>query len=193
MTGNKDNIEIRTANVDDAEAILEIYAYYVKETAIAFECDVPTVDEFKTRIERILKKYPYFVAIRNEKIIGYAYAGAFVGRAAYDWSAEMTIYIAADEKRQGLGKRLYETLENALAKMGITNLYACIGYPEVEDEYLTANSAQFHEHMGYVKCGEFHRCGYKFGRWYHMIWIEKIIGKYEKKQQPVRCFSDINQ
>lgn len=193
MTGNKDNIEIRTANVDDAEAILEIYAYYVKETAIAFECDVPTVDEFKTRIERILKKYPYFVAIRNEKIIGYAYAGAFVGRAAYDWSAEMTIYIAADEKRQGLGKRLYETLENALAKMGITNLYACIGYPEVEDEYLTANSAQFHEHMGYVKCGEFHRCGYKFGRWYHMIWMEKIIGKYEKKQQPVRCFSDINQ
>lgn len=193
MTGNKDNIEIRTANVDDTEAILEIYAYYVKETAIAFECDVPTVDEFKTRIERILKKYPYFVAIRNEKIIGYAYAGAFVGRAAYDWSAEMTIYIAADEKRQGLGKRLYETLENALAKMGITNLYACIGYPEVEDEYLTANSAQFHEHMGYVKCGEFHRCGYKFGRWYHMIWMEKIIGKYEKKQPLVRCFSDINQ
>ena len=193
MTGNKDNIEIRTANVDDTEAILEIYAYYVKETAIAFECDVPTVDEFKTRIERILKKYPYFVAIRNEKIIGYAYAGAFVGRAAYDWSAEMTIYIAAEEKRQGLGKRLYETLENVLAKMGITNLYACIGYPEVEDEYLTANSAQFHEHMGYVKCGEFHRCGYKFGRWYHMIWMEKIIGKYEKKQPPVRCFSDINQ
>ena len=180
MTGNKDNIEIRTANVDDAEAILEIYAYYVKETAIAFECDVPTVDEFKTRIERILKKYPYFVAIRNEKIIGYAYAGAFVGRAAYDWSAEMTIYIAADEKRQGLGKRLYETLENALAKMGITNLYACIGYPEVEDEYLTANSAQFHEHMGYVKCGEFHRCGYKFGRWYHMIWMEKIIGEHRE-------------
>ena len=192
MTANRDNVKIRIASVDDAEAILKIYAYYVEKTAIAFECDVPTVDEFKARIANTLKKYPYFVAVRNDKIIGYTYAGAFVGRAAYNWSAEMTIYLAADEKRQGLGRLLYETLENALVKMGITNLYACIGYPETEDEYLTANSAQFHEHMGYVKCGEFRRCGYKFGRWYHMIWMEKIIGKYEKKQPPVRCFSDIN-
>ncbi|MCM1039898.1 MAG: GNAT family N-acetyltransferase [Ruminococcus sp.] len=189
--GNKDDIEIRSASIEDAEAILDIYAYYVKETAIAFECEVPTVEEFRKRIEKTLRKYPYFVAVRNGKITGYAYAGAFVGRAAYDWSAEMTIYLAADEKKRGLGRLLYETLEKALARMGITNLYACIGYPEVEDEYLTANSAQFHAHMGYVKCGEFHNCGYKFGRWYHMIWMEKIIGTYEKEQPPVRCFAEV--
>ncbi len=60
----------------------------------------------------------------------------------------------------------------------ILNLYACIGYPEQEDEYLTTNSADFHSHLGFVKVGEFHQCGYKFGRWYHMIWMEKIIGEH---------------
>lgn len=87
--------------------------------------------------------------------------------------------MAADARRQGGGRRLYGELEAALGRMGVRNLYACIGYPETEDEYLTADSARFHERMGYVKCGEFHKCGYKFGRWYNMIWMEKIIEGYE--------------
>ena len=70
-------------------------------------------------------------------------------------------------------------------KMGILNLYACIGQPEVEDEYLTRNSADFHEHMGFSKVGEFHKCGYKFGRWYNMIWMEKMIGKHSKAQDAI--------
>ena len=73
---------------------------------------------------------------------------------------------------------LYEALEKELKKMGILNLYACIGYPATEDEYLTKNSAEFHEHLGFTKVGEFHKCGYKFGRWYDMIWMEKIIGSH---------------
>ena len=129
-------------------------------------------------MEKILEKYPYFVAVCDNRVVGYAYAGAFVGRAAYAWSVEATIYIDASEVKRGIGKMLYETLENALMEMEITNLYACIGYTETEDEYLNANSAQFHEHMGFEKCGEFHKCGYKFGRWYDMIWMEKIIGRH---------------
>ena len=70
---------------------------------------------------------------------------------------------------------MYEALEERLKAMGIRNLYACIGYPEEEDEYLTKNSAEFHEHLGYTKVGEFHRCGRKFSRWYNMIWMEKIL------------------
>ena len=69
-------------------------------------------------------------------------------------------------------------MEQRLKEMGILNLYACIAYPEVEDEYLDKNSVLFHEHLGYVKVGEFHKCGYKFGRWYNMIWMEKIIGEH---------------
>ena len=57
--------------------------------------------------------------------------------------------------------------------MGILNLYACIGYPQVEDEYLTKNSAEFHAHLGFELVGTFHNCGYKFDRWYDMVWMEK--------------------
>lgn len=172
-------IEIRKANVDDAEEILEIYGYYVRETAVSFEYDVPTAEEFRRRMAKTLEKFPYFVAVRGNRIVGYAYAGPFIGRAAYQYAAEVTIYIAAGERRQGVGKALYGALEAALGEMGIRNLYACIGCPVAEDEYLTMDSARFHGRMGYVKCGEFHRCGYKFGRWYDMIWMEKIIGVHK--------------
>ena len=72
--------------------------------------------------------------------------------------------------------------------MGILNLYACIGYPETEDEYLTRNSAGFHAHLGYIKVGEFHKCGYKFGRWYNMIWMEKMIGEHEDRKAPIQYY-----
>lgn len=130
--------------------------------------------------------------MKDENIAGYAYAGSFVGRAAYDWSCEVTIYLARDAQKCGLGRKLYEALENELHKMGIINLYACIGYPEKNDEYLTTNSADFHAHLGFSKVGEFHKCGYKFGRWYNMIWMEKIIGKHEDNQPAIKLYPELN-
>ena len=183
------NIKIRTVNINDAEAILKIYEYYVKNTAVTFEYDVPSLIEFKKRIANTLKKYPYFVAVSEDRIIGYAYAGPFVGRAAYGWSAELTVYIDPNERNRGAGKMLYDKLSVSLFKMGILNLYACIGYPETEDEYLTQNSAKFHENLGFTKVGEFYKCGYKFQRWYNMIWMEKIIGKHKEHHGAVKCFS----
>ena len=144
-----ENIIIRTATVEDAEEILNIYAYYVKNTAITFEYDVPSLEEFRRRIEKTLQKYPYLVILEQGNIVGYAYAGAFKERAAYDWSVEMTVYIARDAKRLGLGRKIYEELERQLKEMGILNLYACIGDPIVEDEYLTKDSEKFHQHLGY--------------------------------------------
>lgn len=172
-------ISIRDAVVDDAASILDIYAYYVKNTAITFEYEVPTLVEFKKRMENTIKKYPYLVIERDGVIEGYAYASAFVGRAAYDWSCEMTIYLDHTAQKCGLGRSLYEALEKRLMEMGILNLYVRIGYPEKEDEYLNKNSADFHEHMGFSKAGEFHKCGYKFGRWYNMICMEKIVGIHQ--------------
>ena len=174
-----DMVQIRPAEVSDAKDILAVYEYYVKHTAISFEYDVPTLEEFRERIKKTLSKYPYLVAVRDGKIVGYSYAGAFVGRAAYDWSAELTIYLHPEEKGHGIGRKLYEAIEEKLAGMGIKNLYACIGDPLEEDEYLTRNSEKFHSHMGFTKVGTFHECGHKFGRWYNMIWMEKIIGKHE--------------
>ena len=173
------NCIIRTATVEDAEALLNIYAYYVTDTVISFEYDVPTVEEFRRRIEKTTQKYPYFVIEKEGKLLGYAYAGPFVGRAAYQWCAELTIYLQKDAKRCGYGRMLYEALEKELKMRGYLNLYACIADPIVEDEYLTKNSEKFHAHMGYKTIGEFHQCGYKFGRWYNMIWMEKMIGEHK--------------
>ena len=170
--------KIRNVELTDAERLLEIYDYYVKNTAITFEYETPSLDEFKARIENITKRYPYLVIERNGRIEGYAYAGVFKNRAAYDWSCETTIYIDRAARKSGMGRMLYETLEERLRAMGILNMYACIGYPEKEDEYLTKNSAEFHEHLGYTKVGEFHKCGRKFNRWYNMIWMEKFIGEH---------------
>ena len=172
-------IRIREAAVDDAARLLEIYAYYVEKTAITFEYDVPSLEEFRGRIAHIKERYPYLVIERSGVIEGYAYAGVFKDRAAYDRSCEMTIYLEREAVGGGLGRKLYEALEEALRAQGILNLYACIGYPDEADEYLDYNSAQFHEHLGYRTVGTFHQCGYKFGRWYSMIWMEKMIGEHK--------------
>lgn len=185
-------IEVRDATEKDAERILEIYDYYVRNTAITFEYDTPSLEEFRERMRKVMRKYPYLVILQDGEIKGYAYAREFVGRAAYDWSCEMTIYLDHRAKKCGLGRILYETLEKALQDMGILNLYACIGYPEQEDEYLTANSADFHAHLGYTKIGEFHRCGYKFGRWYHMNWMEKMIAEHREVQPPVKGYPELS-
>lgn len=183
---------LRMATPDDAKALVSIYEYYVKETAITFEYEVPTVDEFRGRIENTLKKFPYLVIERYDQskasespadackpeILGYAYASSFHPREAYKWCAEMSVYLKKDIRRAGLGKLLYEELERRLKEMGILNLNACIGFPDEEDEHLTFGSVRFHEKMGYSMVGEFHKCGYKFGRWYNMVWMEKHIGEH---------------
>ena len=166
---------IRKANVSDAKKILSVYSYYVEKTAISFEYDVPTTEEFEERIRRTTERYPYFVAEVGGRIIGYAYAGAFIKRAAYAHCAETTVYVERGEHKKGVGKALYNALENALKDMGIKNLYACVAVTDNEDEYLTNNSSAFHEHYGFRIVGVFRRCGYKFKRWYDMVWMEKLI------------------
>ena len=151
------------------------------------------LEEFENRMRDIMKKYPYLVIEQDGKIEGYAYAHAFVGRAAYDWSSELTIYLDHNARKGGLGRRLYEELADRLKKMGILNLYACIGYPQVEDEYLTKNSAEFHAHLGFELVGTFHNCGYKFDRWYDMVWMEKIIGEPHAGQPAVKSYSEIKE
>lgn len=187
------NIKIRTAVEEDAQAVLEIYAPYIKKTAITFEYEVPTLEEMKERIRNTKKKYPYLVAEVDGKIAGYAYAGTFKARRAYDWCVETSIYIEQDKKRMGIGKVLYQALESVLKEQGILNLNACIANPAVEDEYLTKDSIRFHEHLGYRVVGEFHQCGYKFHRWYHMVWMEKHIGTHTEEQKPVKWFPEITE
>ena len=179
-------VTIRTATPADAAAILNIYSYYVKNTAITFEWEVPTLEEFTSRIENTLKKYPYLVAERAGKILGYAYASLFRTRASYAWDVETSIYIDKDCRKQGLGRLLLEKLENLLQAQGVLNIYAIATYSPQEDEYLTHDSPKFHKKMGYTQVAEFHKCGFKFNRWYGTVTFEKFLGEHTANPAPVK-------
>lgn len=186
----EDGLHIRPAAPGDAAALLRIYAPYVRETAVTFEYDVPTREEFAARIAGTLTRYPCLVAERDGQPAGYAYAGAFKARPAYDWAVETTVYVDRAQRRGGVGRRLYGALERALSAQGILNLNACIACPAEEpDPYLTGDSAAFHRRMGYRLAGRFTQCGFKFGRWYDMIWMERLIGPHTSSAPPVRPFS----
>ena len=169
------DITIRSATPDDAAAIWEIYRYYVEQTAISFEITMPSREQIRQRIEKVLTGFPYLVAEAKGQILGYAYAGPFIPREAYAHCAEVSIYISRENRRSGIGKQLYRKLLAQLQAQGITQVYACIGVPEADDEYLTNNSAEFHAQMGFQEVGRFRNSGKKFGRFYHMIWMEKLI------------------
>lgn len=107
-------VAIRDATIKDAERILKIYGYYVKNTAVTFEYDIPTSGKFRELMKKTMYRYPYLVIEKDGIIQGYAYAGAFVGRAAYNWSCEVTIYLDRSARKCGMGRMLYEALENEL-------------------------------------------------------------------------------
>ena len=169
------SIVIRDASLMDAEAMQAIYAPYVERTAITFEVEAPSVEEFRRRVRHTQEKYPWLVAERNGEVLGYAYLGEFKSRAAYAHSAETSIYVRMDAHGMGIGRALYVSLEERAQAMGLLNLNACIAYTETADDYLTDASVRFHERMGYVRCAHFHQCARKFGHWYNMIWMEKLF------------------
>ena len=181
---------IRAVTLADAPALRDIYAYYVESTAVTFEYDPPTVEELSARIASALPKYPYLCITDGCEILGFAFAHAFRERPAYDYSAETSIYIRRDMRTRGLGRIIYTALEDELRRMGVTNMYACVGYSDKEDEHLTHASPKFHERMGYKTVGMFRNCGYKFGRRYSMIWMEKIIGDYPPHPLPIKPFME---
>jgi len=170
---------IRDVTSADAQALLDIYAPYVTDTAVTFEYDVPSIEEFSRRIREVTVKYPYLAAVEDGRIVGYVYAKALYTRSAYAHCVETSIYVSRSCRRGGIGRALYEALEDRLRAIGIVNLYACIAYPLDEDPFLTGDSVQFHARMGYTPCGQLHRCGWKFGRWYDVVFMEKMIASHD--------------
>ncbi len=170
-------VTIRNVVPEDAEELLAIYTPYILETAITFEIEVPSVQNFKDRIQNISFKYPYLVAVQNNRIIGYAYASAFKERPAYNWSVETSIYMDQSFCGIGIGRILYAELEKILKKQHIYNLCACIAYPNPQ-------SIAFHESLGYQTVAHFHKSGYKFGTWHDMIWMEKSILEHVSSPSP---------
>lgn len=180
-----ESLLIRNATPQDAEALLRIYAPYVRDTAVSFEYEPPTEAEFATRIATTLERYPYLVAQRKGTPVGYAYASPFKSRAAYDWSVELSVYVNREDRRGGVGQALYDAIEKELRAMGVVNLYACIATAEHEDEYVTFGSLRFHERMGFSVVALFPQVACKFDRWYDITWMHKAIGEHMPCPAPV--------
>ena len=191
LRGN--TMKIRVVTEDDAPAIQRIYAPYVKNTAVTFEYDAPDVDEFVRRIEDTVKEYPYLVAEDNGKVVGYAYASPFHSRIAYRHSAEVSIYVDEEWRGKGIGSLLYRELECRLIRQNVFVVYACIARTEREnDEHLSDASIRFHNKAGYTVVGTHNLCGYKFDKWYSVVWMEKVIGERPEKPEMFIPFSEID-
>ena len=186
-------IIIRTASAADAPALLKIYRPYVENTAITFEYTVPSVREFEHRISNTLRTYPYLVAEMDNEIVGYTYASPFRERCAYQWAVEVSIYVKKTAKKMGIGKKLYQTLETILSFQNITNLYACIADTNEEDFHLTKDSILFHHRLGYRQIGKCTQCGYKFHRWYDIVWMEKHIQPHTIPPEDIKTFKEIRE
>lgn len=160
------NYTFRLAKEQDAAALLSVYAPYVENTAVTFEYEVPSVEEFARRIREILSFYPWLVCETEGEILGYAYANRHKERAAYQWDCELSVYIKEAAVGKGLGTVLYRALIRILEHQNVYNLYACVTMPNEKSERL-------HAALGFSPAGIWHHSGYKHGAWHDVAWYEK--------------------
>jgi L-amino acid N-acyltransferase YncA len=171
------------ATASDGAAALAIYGPVVESTAISFELTVPTVSDISARIVVRQPTFPWLVAEDQHGVIGYAYAGPFNERAAYDWSVTTSVYIAATERGRGVGRALYRSLLAILSAQGYRQAMAGITLPN-------AASVALHEAMGFRPVGVYRQAGWKFGAWHDVGWWQRGLGSDDDPPtQPVAVTS----
>lgn len=179
-------MSIRMAVAEDIPQILDIYAPYVRDTAISFEYTVPTLEEFSRRFEGITAWFPWLVWEENGRLLGYAYGSLPFERAAYQWCAEASIYLRPEAQGRGIGKALYQVLESLLKLQGYCKVYAII-------TTANAHSLAFHEAVGYRFTAQMPGCGYKLGQWHGIVWMEKGLNSVDSPTDiPVSIRSIVN-
>lgn len=181
---------LRLAKLADAAELLAIYAPFVASSDralsdVSFEYEVPSVAEFTERIKNISAAYPYIVCEHEGRLLGYVYAHPYIQRAAYQWGAEVTIYLAPEGQGRGLGKAMYTALEALLRLQGIVVTYACI---TASNEH----SVKMHEACGYKIIGTFNNTGFKHGHWLDMVWMEKVIADYPALPEPIKKIGELS-
>ena len=149
---------IRMATKEDLPSMLSIYAPYVLNTTHSFEYQVPSQEEFLQRFETITAQLPWLVWEEDGTVWGYAYASLPFKRSAYQWCCEVSIYLAPQVHGRGIGRRLYQVLEQILRLQGYRVVYSVITTENT-------GSLAFHEKVGYKTVATLPGCGMKFGRW----------------------------
>lgn len=161
-------LTMRLATEKDSAAVAAIYAPYVLDSVISFESIPPSAEEFRERIANCLQAHPWLVAEVGDQIAGYAYAGHHSGRAAYNWSADISVYLAPKHHRQGIGRSLYDTLIALLRHQGYHALFAGITLPNPA-------SVAIHTALGMKDVGIYREVGFKFGQWHDVMWMGMAI------------------
>lgn len=156
-------MSIRSAEVADCQRILDIYAPAILDSAASFELELPPLSEFEKRFLKVKKKFPWLVYEKDNQIAGYAYASSHRERVAYQWSAEVSVYLAPQFQGQGIGTQLYRKLFPMVKALGIRNVYAGITLPNVASE-------KIHQKMGFQSVGVYQNVGFKFSRWHDVAW-----------------------
>ncbi len=182
----RENKNIRLATPEDSEALLDIYAPFVKNTVITFEYEVPTMAEFSSRITNISRKYPWLVCEMGGQIVGYAYASKFSERAAYDWSVDASVYVHPDFHGKKIGTALYGCLFQLLRLQGFYNVYAVI-------TGANQGSLDFHQSLGFRLEGLYPHVGYKFNQWQDVQWLALTIKDHREPPQKPRSIHDIKE
>ena len=176
-------MNLRMATVEDAPALVRIYAQSIG-TPITFEYELPSVRAFAQRISDTLEGYPYLVCEEAGEAIGYAYAHRHQERAAYQWNAELSVYLDRTHLSKGLGTKLYQALIELLLLQNVKTVYGCVTIPNEKSEAL-------HASMGFRRIGTFRSTGYKNGSWRDVCWFEKQIAPYENEPQPLRLLPTV--
>ena len=161
-------MKIRRANISDSTAIVEIYNWYIENTTITFETIPVSVEEMNNRIEDKLVNYDWFVAELNDKVIGYAYYGAFRTRVAYQHTVETDIYLSPEFKGNGIGSLLYAQLFDSANDKGFREMLAVVALPN-------SDSIRFHKKMGFTEVGLMKKIGYKFNEYIDVSFLQKSL------------------
>ena len=178
-------ITLRLARETDAAAILAIYGPYIKDTAITFENEVPSLQAFTERIRGIAENYPWLVCQAEGSVIGYGYAHRHMERAAYQWNAELSIYIMKGWLRCGLGGVIHSALTSILRLQNIRTVYGGVTLPNPNSEGLIAS-------LGFQRVGVYHSAGFKCGAWHDVAWFEKFIGEHTDDPAPFLPFRELS-
>lgn len=179
------NLKIRFVNETDSVDIFSIYKPYIENTTITFECITPSLADFQKRIAKISAFYPYIVCEIENKTIGYAYAGRVREREAYQWDAELSIYLDNKYLHFGIGKILYKALLDLLKEQNIYNVYGVITQPNLISEKL-------HESLGFTKIGVFHNTGNKFNKWLDVVWYEKSLLEFSQVPKKLKSIHEVD-
>ncbi len=171
MSKRKSDVKIRNARSGDLPRLLEIYNHYIEQTHITFDTEPSTLEakEAWFRVFEDVGPHVLLVAESEGVVAGYASSREFWAKAAYSRSVETSIDLAAEATGAGLGTTLYSRLIETLeAEESVHRAYGGITVPNQA-------SIALHERVGFKQVASFSEVGFKFGRYWDVVWFERCV------------------